>query len=44
MFWNSKKQTETKGVPAFPRIDPCNHYFIKVATTYVDAPYPLEDM
>ena len=44
MFWNSKKQTETKGVPAFPRIDPCAHHFIKVATTYVDAPYPLKDV
>ena len=44
MFWDFKKEAADKEDYVKAKIDPCAHHFIKVATTYVDAPYPLEDM
>ena len=44
MFWDFKKEVADKEYYVKAKIDPCAHHFIKVATTYVDAPYPLEDM
>lgn len=44
MFWDFKKEVADKENYVKAKIDPCAHHFIKVATTYVDAPYPLEDM
>ena len=44
MFWDFKKEAADKEDYVKAKIDPCAHHFTKVATTYVDAPYPLEDM
>ena len=44
MFWDFKKEAADKEDYVKAKIDPCAHHFIKVATTYVDEPYPLKDM
>lgn len=44
MFWDFKKEEADKENYLKAKIDPCAHHFIKVATTYVDAPYPLKDV